>query len=326
MSNPSLDAVCVGNAIVDVLSEVDDAFVTSLEVAKGSMRLVEADVASAIYQTLPNTIEASGGAAANTAFGLARLGGRAAFVGRVASDELGTTFTNDIQKSGVAYDLAPSTDGPPTAHCMILVTPDGERTMNTYLGASQNLVPGDIDTALIANAAVTYLEGYLWDPPHAKDAFRVAMEAARAANRKVAFSLSDAFCVDRYREEFAELLAGPVDIVFGNDSEARSMLMTEDLDAAINELGKLCEVVVITRGPEGSSIVTNGERVDVPAEPVGRVVDTTGAGDAFAGGFLFGFTHDYSPYQAASLGAACASETIAHLGARAKRDLRELLV
>lgn len=326
MSTPTYDAVCVGNAIVDVLAEVDDSFVTDLGVAKGSMRLVEADVASSIYQTLPNATEASGGAAANTAFGVARLGGRSAFVGRVADDELGVTFTNDIQKSGVAYDLAPSTDGPPTAHCMILVTPDGERTMNTYLGASQNLTPADIDGTLIASAAVTYLEGYLWDPPHAKDAFRVAMEAARAAQRKVAFSLSDAFCVDRYRDEFAELLAGPVDIVFGNDSEARSMLLTEDLDAAIDELGKLCEVVVITRGAEGSSIVTNGERVDVPAVPVARVVDTTGAGDAFAAGFLYGFTHDYSPYQAASLGAACASETIVHVGARAKRDLRELLV
>jgi adenosine kinase len=326
MSNPTLDAVCVGNAIVDVLSEVDESFVAELGVAKGSMRLVEADVASSIYQTLSDTFEASGGAAANTAFGLARLGGRAAFVGRVAKDELGVTFTEDIQRSGVAFDLAPSIDGPPTAHCMILVTPDGERTMNTYLGASQNLVPDDIDGTLIASAAVTYLEGYLWDPPHAKDAFRVAMEAARAANRKVAFSLSDAFCVDRYRDEFHELLNGPVDIVFGNDVEARSMLMTEDLDVAIDELGRMCEIVVVTRGPEGSSIVTNGERIDVPAEPVARVIDTTGAGDAFAAGFLFGYTHDYSPYQAASLGAACASETIGHLGARAKRDLRELLV
>ena len=325
-NGPTYDVVCVGNAIVDVLAEVDESFVTNLGVAKGSMRLVEADVASAIYQTLTDTLEASGGAAANTAFGVARLGGSAAFVGRVARDELGETFTNDIQKSGVAYNLDPSVGGPPTAHCMILVTPDGERTMNTYLGASQNLVTADIDGTLIAEAAVTYLEGYLWDPPHAKDAFRVAMEAARAARRKVAFSLSDAFCVDRYRDEFAELLAGPVDIVFGNDSEALSMMLTDDLDAAIDELGRLCEIAVITRGPEGSSIVTNGERVDVPAVPVTKVVDTTGAGDAYAAGFLYGLTHGYSPYQAGSLGAACASETIAHLGARAKRDLRELLV
>lgn len=320
------DVVCVGNAIVDVLARVEESFIADLELDKGSMRLIEADVAKDIYAMVIDSVERSGGAAGNTAAAVASLGGAASFIGRVADDALGATYMHDIRKSGVSFDVPPAEDGPPTAHCLILVTPDGERTMNTYLGASQNLVANDIDRRLIAGAAVTYLEGYLWDPPHAKDAFRVAIDAAGAANRLVAFSLSDAFCVDRYRDEFAELLAGPVDIVFGNDTEALSMLQTEDLDAAITELGRLCEIAVITCGAEGSSIVTNGERIDVPCVPVAKVVDTTGAGDAFAGGFLFGLTHDFSPYQAASLGAACASETISHLGARSDRNLSELLV
>ena len=320
------DVVCVGNAIVDVLARVDESFVADLKLDKGSMRLVEADVAKEIYALVTDSIERSGGAAGNTAAAIASLGGSASFIGRVADDALGATYMHDIRKAGVSFEVPPAADGPPTAHCLILVTPDGERTMNTYLGASQNLVAADIDRELIASSAVTFLEGYLWDPPHAKDAFRVAMDAARSANRKVAFSLSDAFCVDRYREEFADLLTGPVDIVFANDTEALSLLQTEDLDAATTELGRLCEIAVITRGAEGSSIVTNGERVDVPCVPVQEVIDTTGAGDAFAGGFLYGFTHDFDPYQSASLGAACASETISQLGARSDRDLRELLV
>ncbi|MEY2399764.1 MAG: hypothetical protein QOJ00_2938 [Actinomycetota bacterium] len=321
----SFDVVCVGNAIVDVLAEVSESFVTDLGLDKGSMRLVDADFATSTYALLTGAVEASGGAAGNTAAVLANLGGRAAFIGRVADDALGESYMREIRRCGVTFPLTPASDGPPTANCLILVTPDGERTMNTYLGASQNLTPADIDAEFIASAAITYLEGYLWDPPHAKDAFRVAMDAARGAQRKVAFSLSDAFCVDRYRDEFAQLLEGPVDIVFGNDVEARSMFETEDLEGAITELGRLCEVAVITRGPEGCSIVTNGERVDVPAVPVGKVVDTTGAGDAFAAGFLFGLTHDYSAPRAASLAAACASETIAHMGARPDRNLTELL-
>jgi adenosine kinase len=326
MSATTFDVVCVGNAIVDVLAEVDEAFIVELGLDKGSMRLVEADVASAIYAAVTSSVERSGGSAGNTAAAVASLGGGASFIGRVADDALGASFIHDIRKAGVSYELSPAADGPPTAHCLILVTPDGERTMNTYLGASQNLTADDIDKDLVTRASITYLEGYLWDPPHAKDAFRVAMDAARNAHRKVAFALSDGFCVDRYRDEFAELLAGPVDIVFGNDVEARSMFQTDDLEAAISELGRLCEVAVITRGPEGSSIVTNGERVDVPAVPVEKVIDTTGAGDVFAAGFLYGLTHEYSPYQAASLAAACASETIAQIGARPERDLRDFLI
>ncbi len=325
MTQTDFDVVCVGNAIVDVLAEVDEAFIAELELDKGSMRLVDADVASAIYAAVTSSVERSGGAAGNTAAALASLGGRASFIGRVADDALGASFVHDIRKSGVSFELPAALGGPPTAHCLILVTPDGERTMNTYLGASQLLAAGDIGLDLIASASITYLEGYLWDPPLAKDAFRVAMDAAGRVNRKVAFALSDAFCVDRYRDEFAELLNGPVDIVFGNDVEAKSMFETDDLEGAITELGRLCEVVVITRGPEGSSIVTNGERVDVPGVPVEKVVDTTGAGDVFAAGFLYGLTHEMSPYQAASLGAACASETISQMGARPDRDLRDFL-
>ena len=326
MTTTTFDAVCVGNAIVDVLAEVDESFIADLELDKGSMRLVDADVASTIYASVTSAVERSGGSAGNTAAALASLGGTASFVGRVANDALGASFVHDIRKSGVSFELPPAEGGPPTAHCLILVTPDGERTMNTYLGASQLLTAGDIDLDLIASASVTYLEGYLWDPPLAKDAFRVAMDAAGRANRKVAFALSDAFCVDRYRDEFADLLAGPVDIVFGNDVEALSMFETDDLEAAITELGRLCEVAVITRGPDGSSIVTNGERVDVPGVPVEKVVDTTGAGDVFAAGFLYGLTHEMSPHAAASLAAACASETISQMGARPERDLRDFLV
>lgn len=325
MTELRFDAVCVGNAIVDILAEVSDSLVADLGLDKGSMRLVDAEFGTSIYASLTNAMEASGGAAANTAAGIANLGGSVAFVGRVADDSLGESYATDIRKCGVSYETPPSVDGPPTAHSTILVTPDGERTMNTYLGASQNLTTADIDGTLFASAAITYLEGYLWDPPHAKDAFRAAMEAARAAERKVAFSLSDAFCVDRYRDEFAHLLAGPVDIVFGNDVEAKSMFETNDLDAAITELGRLCELAVVTRGPLGSAIVANGERIDAPSIAVEKVVDTTGAGDAFAAGFIYGITHDYSEYDAAMLAAACASETIQHMGARAKSDLRRFL-
>ena len=330
MTATTFDAVCVGNAIVDVLAEVDDAFVAELELDKGSMRL------SRPTSPRRSTQSRHERGRAVRWIGRQHRGGAGHHWVATPRSSAGSPTTRSARAScttsgsaGVAFDLAPAIDGPPTAHCLILVTPDGERTMNTYLGASQFLAAATSTSTLIASAAVTYLEGYLWDPPHAKDAFRVAMDAARRADRKVAFALSDAFCVDRYRDEFADLLAGPVDIVFGNDVEALSMFETEDLEAAITELGRLCEVVVITRGPDGSSIVTNGERVDVPAVPVEKVVDTTGAGDVVRGRLpLWATRTRFDPYQAASLAAPRASETIsARLGARRRaRPARACLV
>ncbi len=317
--------VCVGSAIVDVLVRVDEDFIRAAGLDKGAMRLVEADEAKRLYASLTDAVEQSGGGAANTAAIVAKLGGDVTFIGRVADDALGASFTHDIRRVGVGFDPPPALELPPTAHCTVLITPDGERTMNTFLGACGLLSPADIDAAVIAPASVVYVEGFLWDPPSGRDAVLHSIDVAKRAGNPVALALNDPYCVDRHRSEFLDVLDGTVDVVFGNESEACSLFETDDLDDAITRLGAVCPLTAVTRSEKGSSLVVNGERIDVPGVPVAKVVDTTGAGDAFAGGFLYGLTHDLDPDKCAALGSACASETIMHVGARPAGDLRTLL-
>jgi adenosine kinase len=270
-------------------------------------------------------VEISGGSAANTIVGCASLGGRAAFVGKVKDDELGRVFAHDIRAAGVAFDTPPAFDGPSTARCYVLVSPDGERTMNTYLGAAQDLHPRDIDPDTIAASAITYLEGYLWDPKHAKDAFLKAAAAAHAANRLVALTLSDAFCVDRWRDEFLGLVrAGTVDLLFANAAELHSLYQTADFDTALAALRGEARLAVVTRSENGCVVVSRDQVLAVPAAPVERVVDTTGAGDLFAAGFLYGVSQGAGHERAASLGALAAAEVIQHLGARPETSLKAL--
>ena len=279
MTAPALDLLCLGNAIVDVLATVDDAFLAEREIAKGGMNLIDEARAESLYAAMGRTLVVSGGSAANTAVGAAKLGAAAAFVGKVRDDEVGGHFSRDLRSTGVAFATAPATDGPATARSYILVTPDGQRTMNTHLGACQNLTSADVDPALVASAGITYLEGYLWDPPHAKDAFRKASELAHAAGRRVALSLSDSFCVGRYRDEFLDLIRSKkVDIVFSNEDELLALYETREFDAAVAALGAECGLAAVTRGAEGAVVVETGRVRAVPASPVEAVVDSTGAG------------------------------------------------
>jgi sugar/nucleoside kinase (ribokinase family) len=270
-------------------------------------------------------VEISGGSAANTMAGVASLGGRAAFIGKVRQDQLGTIFAHDIRAAGVTFRTPPASDGPPTARSLIFVTPDAQRTMNTYLGASVELGPEDVDEALVAAARVTYLEGYLWDRPRAKEAFRKAARLAHAAGGKVALTLSDPFCVERHREEFLQLIRGPVDILFANEAEIRSLWQVQDFDAARAATRGLVEVAVLTRSEKGCVILSTKDEEAVPAAAVERVVDTTGAGDLFAAGFLYGYTKGHSLKQAAQIGALCAAEVISHVGARPETSLAALV-
>jgi adenosine kinase len=270
-------------------------------------------------------VEISGGSAANTIVGVAGFGGRAAFVGKVKDDELGRVFAHDIRAAGVSFDTLPAADGPSTARCYVVVTPDGERTMNTFLGAAQDLHPADVDPAMIAAAAITYLEGYLWDPPHAKEAFRKAATIAHDAGRQVALTLSDAFCVGRYRAEFAELIrSGTVDIVFANERELLSLYEASDFDSAVQKLRADAKLAVVTRSEKGCVVVSKSETIAVPAAPIAKMVDATGAGDLFAAGFLFGLARGRDHKTAAQLGALAASEVIQHIGARPEVSLKEL--
>lgn len=319
------DVVCIGSAIVDVLVQVDDAFIAGAGLDKGAMRLVEADEAKNLYAALVDSTEQSGGAAANTAAIIAKLGGDVVFIGRVANDALGAAFTHDIRQVGVTYDPPPAPELPSTAHCTILITPDGERTMNTYLGACGLLSPTDIEPDVVVGGSILFVEGFLWDPPLGREAVMTAIAMAKDAGRQVALSLNDPYCVDRHRDEFTALLKNrTIDLVFGNDTEAPAVFETDDIDDAIRRLGEWCPHVVVTRGEKGSSLVIKGERIDVPSVPV-DVIDTTGAGDAFAGGYLYGITHGYEPAAAAALGSACASAVIVSIGARPHVDLRTLL-
>jgi sugar/nucleoside kinase (ribokinase family) len=319
------DVVCVGSAIVDVLVRVDDDFISAAGLDKGGMRLVEADEAKRLYASLTEAVEQSGGGAANTAAIVAKLGGDVTFIGRVADDALGASFTHDIRQVGVTFDPPTAPELPPTAHCTILISPDGERTMNTFLGACGLLSPADLDAEVIGAASVVYVEGFLWDPPLGREAVLAAIDIAKNAGKLVALALNDPYCVDRHRDEFLAVLDGRVDIVFGNESEACAVFEIDDVEEATRRLGELCPLVATTRSAKGSVLVVKGERIEVPGVPVDKVVDTTGAGDAYAGGFLYGLTHGFDPAKSAALGSACASETIQHIGARPAADLRTLL-
>ncbi len=289
------------------------------------MRLIDQTQASAIYEAMGPAVEVSGGSAANTIVGVASLGARGAFVGKVKDDELGRVFAHDIRAAGVAYDTPPASDGPSTARCYVLVTPDGERTMNTFLGAAQDLHPNDIDPDTIAAAQVIYLEGYLWDPPHAKEAFLKAAKIAHGAERSVALTLSDAFCVDRYRGEFLDLIrSGTVDLVFANEHELHSLYQTADFDTAVAALRNDAKLAVVTRSDKGCLVVTREETDAVPASPIERVVDATGAGDLFAAGFLVGIARGNDLRSSARLGALVAAEVIQHIGARPETSLKGL--
>jgi sugar/nucleoside kinase (ribokinase family) len=325
VSAPHLDVLGFGNAIVDVLARTEDDFLIRHGMRKGGMTLIDETQAETIYAAMGPGIEISGGSAANSMAGVASLGGRAGFVGKVKDDALGLIFDHDIEAAGVRFPTVAAATGPATARCLILVTPDGERTMNTYLGAAQNLVPDDFDEALVASAAVTYLEGYLWDPPPAKQAFLKAAGIAHKAGRTVALTLSDAFCVDRYRPEFLALLReGTVDLVFANETELRSLYQTADFDTALAVLRQDVKRAVVTRSENGALTVAGPETFEVPVFPVANVVDTTGAGDLFAAGYLHGHARGFSPEDSLRLGALCAAEVISHMGARPERSLKDL--
>jgi fructokinase len=325
MPDKSLDVVAIGSAIVDVLARADEGFLEAHEMVKGSMQLIEESDAEAIYADMGPGVETSGGSAANTAAGLASFHSQVAFIGKVRDDQLGRVFAHDIRSVGVAYDVPPATDGPSTARCLILVTRDAQRTMNTFLGAASLIGPEDIDTDLVASAKVVLCEGYLWDLPAAKDALVKAMDTARAAGGKVAFSLSDSFCVERHRDDFLDLVRERVDILFANEAEICSLYQTDSwVEAADHVVGHL-EIACLTRSEHGSVIATAaGERVDVPAVVLRRVVDTTGAGDLYAAGFLHGYTHDRPMAVCGRLAALAAGEVISHVGARPQVTLAGL--
>jgi sugar/nucleoside kinase (ribokinase family) len=323
MAECAFDVAGIGNAIVDVLAHADDGRLAALGLDKGVMTLIDAERAEVLYGQMGPGIECSGGSAANTVAGVAALGGRAAYVGKVKDDPLGTVFRHDLRRQKVAFDTPAAVDGRSTARCMIFVTPDAQRTMQTYLGACVDLGPDDIEPSLIASAKVTYLEGYLWDPPEAKAAFRKAATIAHEAGRKVALSLSDPFCVNRHRAEFLELLADHVDVVFANEAEITSLYQA-DFGASLRQVRDHCDIAVITRGAKGAVAVSGPRVVVQDAESVTAVVDTTGAGDLFAAGFLYGLTQGHDLGACARLGGICAAEIIGHVGARPETDLARL--
>lgn len=319
------DVVGVGNAIVDVLARSSDAQVRDLGLAKGAMTLIEADEAEALYAQMGAGVEVSGGSAANTLVGVASLGGRGAYVGKVRDDQLGQVFRHDLRAAGVAFRTAPATSGRSTARCLIFVTPDAQRTMQTDLGVSVELGPEDIDVATIQGSAVTYLEGYLFDREPAKAAFVRAAEIAHAAGRRVALTLSDPLCVERHRASFMHLVSGHVDVLFANAAEITSLFEIDDFDAAVAQIRGHCAIAALTRGPGGSLIVTEDDVATIAAEPVPRVVDTTGAGDLYAAGVLFGLTRGYEIETCGRVGSIASAEVISHYGARPETPLAALV-
>jgi sugar/nucleoside kinase (ribokinase family) len=325
MAEAKYDVLGIGNAIFDVLVRTDEGFLAAHGMAKGGMALIDETRAASIYRDMGPATEMSGGSAANTIVGVANLGARAAYVGKVRDDQIGHLYTHDIRAAGVAFETKPAADGPATGCSYILVTPDGERTMNTYLGAAQELMPGDIDAVQIAASAIVYLEGYLWDPKSAKEAFVKASTIAHDAGRQVALTLSDSFCVDRYRGEFLDLMRnGTVDLVFANEAELSSLYETADFDAALKQLRSDTKLGVVTRSEKGCVVASKEGVTAVPAFPVGKIVDTTGAGDLFAAGFLFGLVRGAGHEKAGRLGALAAAEVIQHIGARPQVSLKEL--
>jgi len=325
MPDPRLDVLCIGNAIVDVIGNASDEFLSTEGLTKGSMRLVDAEEAERLYAHMGPAHQVSGGSAGNTAAGVAALGGRAGFIGQVAPDPLGDFYRHDLTSAGVEFITPAANVGQPTARSMILVTPDGHRTMNTFLGAAQHLPATALDEEQIRSARILYLEGYLWDPETPRYAMVRAIEVAREAGRKVAFTLSDMFCVDRHRGGFNQLLDDRrIDILFANQAEIEALAGVAHLETAVAEVAPRVETLVVTRSEEGALAVRNGARADVPAEPIDSLVDTTGAGDLFAAGFLLGTARDKSLEQSLRLGAIAAAEVIQHYGARPEKDLRVL--
>ena len=326
LSKPTYDVVAIGNAIVDVLAQAEDSFIEEIGVAKGSMQLMfSPEEADALYAKMGPGREISGGSAANTVAGVAALGGKCAFIGQVADDQLGQVFAHDIRAAGVDFATAVRPGQPTTARCLIFVTPDGQRTMNTVLGASQFLPAAALDESVIANGAILYLEGYLWDPEEPRAAMRKAIDIARANGRKVAFTLSDVFCISRHGGDFRKLIEdGLIDILFANESELLALCEHETFEAAVAHIHGKVPLLVVTRSEQGAMALQGTERVEVPAEPIAKLVDTTGAGDMFAAGFLFGQAQGRGLAESLRLGAMCAAEIIQHYGARAEADLKQL--
>ena len=325
MTDAKYDVLGIGNAIFDVLVQTDERFLATHGMTKGGMALIDEARALSIYRDMGPATEMSGGSAANTIVGIASLGARAAYVGKVKDDQIGRLYAHDIRAAGVAFETAAASGGPATGCSYILVTPDGERTMNTYLGAAQELMPADIDPAQIAASSVVYLEGYLWDPKSAKEAFVKAATIAHQAGRQVALTLSDSFCVDRYRGDFLDLMRkGTVDLIFANEAELHSLYQTSDFDTALKQFCGDIKLGVVTRSEKGCVVASNDGVIAVPAFPIDKIVDTTGAGDLFAAGFLFGLVRGTSFENAGRLGALAAAEVIQHIGARPKASLKEL--
>ena len=311
-----LDVVGIGNALVDVLSHADETTLSRQGLVKGTMHLVDEDRARALYAAMGPGVEVSGGSAANTMVGVASFGGRAHYVGKVRDDQLGEVFGHDLRATGVGYDTPRAISGPATGRCLILVTPDAQRTMGTFLGASTRLGPADVDPAVIARAKILYLEGYLFDPPEAQEAFRAAAAIAHGAGRQVALTLSDPFCVDRHRAAFLDLVQHHVDILFANEAEIRALYQVADFDSALRHVGGHCEIAALTRSADGSVLVSGGKVYPVAAHPVSAVVDTTGAGDLYAAGVLYGVSRGLDLPTCGRLGSLAAAEVIGHVGAR----------
>ena len=326
MSDTKFDVLTIGNAIVDIIARAEDDFLVAENITKAAMNLIDAERAEHLYSVMGTAIETSGGSAGNTAAGIAGLGGKAAYFGKVSDDHLGGVFRHDIRAIGVEFETSALSGTPPTARSMIFVTPDGERTMNTYLGACVEFGPEDIDADTVSASAITYFEGYLWDPPRAKEAIRKAAEIAHAAGRQFSMTLSDSFCVDRYRDEFLELMrSGTVDIVFANEAELKSLYQSSSFETALEALRSDCKLAAVTRSELGSVIVTREQTYAIDAHPIDKLVDATGAGDIYASGFLFGLTHEYDLADCGRIGGLVAAEIIQQIGPRPQVNLADLL-
>lgn len=325
MSGKDLGLVAIGNAIVDVLAHTDDALIEQEELVKGSMNLIDTERAEYLYGKMPPGVEVSGGSAANTVAGYASMGGKAGYIGKTADDQLGNVFRHDIKAAGIEYDTPPLVDGEPTARCLIMVTPDAQRTMNTFLGASVEFSPEDVNIGMIRRAEVLYLEGYLFDKEKAKEAFWRAAESAKHEGIKVALTLSDTFCVERHRDDFMNLVEQHIDILFANEDEIKALFQTDTFDEAADKVQNMCETIALTRSEKGSVVIQNGKRYTVDAEPIDKLVDTTGAGDLYAAGFLYGYTEGLSPEECGRYGSIAAAEVISHMGPRPECALSDLI-
>ena len=323
-SSPRFDILGIGNAIVDVVAPVEEHFISHHGLHKGAMSLIDADDADKLYAAMPAGIESSGGSLANSCAVAAQLGAKVAYIGKVADDQLGRVFRHDIQAVGVHFPTRPLIGGAPTARCLIAVTPDGQRSMNTYLGACRELAPDDVNEEDVAQARILYIEGYLWDEEAAKDASRKAIAAMKGAGGRVALTLSDSFCVGRFRDEFLHLLDKDVNILFANEDEATALFQAENFDGVVEGARKWGGIAALTRSAKGCVIVEDGMVHEIPAAPVSRVLDTTGAGDQFAAGFLYGLTHGKGLPDCGRLGALAAAEVISHYGARPEVSLKDL--